>query len=99
MKNVAGRPFVIVGVNSDKDRARARQAVESEHLDWPNVWAGPAGTSGPIPARWNIRAWPTLYVIDQRGVIRHRGHGEGLEQILERWVRAAEQDDGDPDQR
>lgn len=28
--------------------------------------------SGPIPTRWNVQAWPTIYVLDATGKIRFR---------------------------
>ena len=35
--------------------------------------------SGPISTAWNVRGWPTIYLIDQDGVIRYKGHGESEE--------------------
>ncbi len=84
------KPFAIVGVNSDKDRATAQRAVKENGLTWRNFWAGPAGTAGPIPATWNVGAWPTLYVIDHDGVIRHvSNEGGALDAALEKWIAEA----------
>ena len=30
-------------------------------------------TQGPIATRWNVQAWPTVYVLDAKGVIRFKG--------------------------
>jgi hypothetical protein len=30
------------------------------------VLVRPKGTQGPIPTQWNVRGWPTLYVIDHK---------------------------------
>lgn len=29
-------------------------------------------TEGPIPTRWNVQGWPTIYVLDATGTIRFR---------------------------
>jgi hypothetical protein len=34
---------------------------------------GPEGTPGPISKAWNVRGWPTIYVLDHEGVIRYKG--------------------------
>jgi hypothetical protein len=28
---------------------------------------------GPIAAQWGVTGWPTIYVIDKKGVIRFKG--------------------------
>lgn len=85
------KPFAIVGINSDKDRAIAQRAVKENSLSWRNFWAGAAGTAGPIPTTWNVSGWPTLYVIDHEGIIRHMSHGgDALDAALEKWVVEAE---------
>ena len=63
-----GRPFAIVGVNSDEDRARARETKASQRMRWRSWWDGKVG--GPIAGAWNVRLWPTFFIIDARGVIR-----------------------------
>jgi len=64
------RPFAIVGVNSDEDLDALQSRMETEGITWPSFWNGPAGTSGPIAAPWNVRTWPTIYVLDHKGTIR-----------------------------
>ncbi len=85
-----GRPFALIGVNSDRSRAAARDAVTTKNLNWRSFWAD--GERGPIPKAWNVRRWPTLYVLDGDGVIRWKGHGtKGLDAAIEACVVAAEQ--------
>ena len=84
-------PFAILGVNSDKDLAKLKPRLEEERITWRSFWNGPDGTNGPISKAWHVSGWPTVYVIDHEGVIRHKGHGspttamdEALEQCLAR---------------
>lgn len=61
-------PFAILGVNSDADRALAHQASVRNGLTYRSWFDGPPG--GPIASSWSVVGWPTVYVIDARGVIR-----------------------------
>ena len=65
-----GRPFVLVGVNGDDDREKARVVSGKEEITWRSFWSG-GGPFGPIPKKWGIRGWPTVYLIDAKGVIRN----------------------------
>jgi hypothetical protein len=67
VERMKGKPFAIVGVNSDSDRERARKAVAAEKLAWRSF---SDGDWGPIAQAWNVRGWPTIYVLDHEGVIR-----------------------------
>jgi thiol-disulfide isomerase/thioredoxin len=66
----ANSPFVLVGVNADGDKKAAGKAIEEHGISWRSFSCGPDGPDGEIPTAWNITAWPTVYVIDHRGVIR-----------------------------
>ena len=38
---------------------------------------------GPIAKRWNVHSWPTIYILDNEGVIRYRDpSGEALEKAV-----------------
>ena len=83
VKQLAGKPFALIGVNSDKDLERARNAVEKKELNWRSFWNGEKGTMGPISIKWSVYNWPTLYVIDAKGVIRFKNvRGEELDQAI-----------------
>jgi hypothetical protein len=68
VKELANQPFALIGVNSDKDKAELKQAMEKEHITWRSFIDG--GTAGPIAKAWEVKAWPTIYVIDQNCIIR-----------------------------
>jgi hypothetical protein len=72
VKRLEGKPFVIVGVNSDKDRDNVRKLCAKEGITWRSFWDG-GSTSGPVASKWNVQGWPTLYLLDGKGVIRYKG--------------------------
>jgi len=77
-----GKPFAIVGVNSDKDREALKKTVVEEKITWRSFWNG-GSTSGPISTRWNVTGWPTIYVLDGEGRIRFKNvRGEALDKAI-----------------
>jgi hypothetical protein len=62
-----GKPFVIVGVNTDGREAYAKGRAELP-VPWRSFDDG--ATNGPISRRWCVSGFPTLFLIDHEGVIR-----------------------------
>ena len=86
VKQLAGKPFALIGVNSDADLETARKAIKDKELNWRSFWNGPEGTQGPISTEWGVRSWPTLYVLDEKGVIRFKpraGEGKDLDNAIQ----------------
>jgi thiol-disulfide isomerase/thioredoxin len=87
-KRMEGKPFTFVGINSDKDREKAKAAIAQEQLDWPHFWNG-GGQDGPIAQLYKVRIWPTIYVLDRQGVIRFRNvTGQALDAAVDRLLTA-----------
>ena len=90
---LAGRPFAVVGVNGDEDPAAARKSAADKGVTWRS-FRGQGATGVPVSRAWAVKGWPTLYLIDQEGVIRKRWVGappaEALSREVERLVAAAE---------
>ena len=70
VKRLANQPFVLIGINSDP-KARLRTAMKANNITWRSFWDG-GNTRGPIASAWGVRGWPTIYVGDDRGVIRYK---------------------------
>jgi hypothetical protein len=95
VKRLADKPFVLIGVNSDRDLEKLKPVLKEEEITWRSFWNGEKGTGGPISSEWNIHGWPTLFVIDHKGIIRHKWLGspgnEKLDQAIEKLVKEAEE--------
>jgi hypothetical protein len=68
--------------------------MEKNQLTWRSfVDAGNAG-AGHIATKWNHSATPTFYVLDHRGVIRHKWVGspgeKAIDAALEKVIQEAE---------
>ncbi|MFL5342154.1 MAG: redoxin domain-containing protein, partial [Gemmataceae bacterium] len=67
-----GRPFALLGVNCDEDKASALRAVTQEKLNWRS-WFDVSG--GKIGTVWQVDSFPRIFLIDHRGVIRKKWEG------------------------
>jgi len=89
IKRMRGKPFALIGVDGDDDRARAAEVMTKESMTWPSIWNG--GASGGIAEKFGVRGWPTLYLLDARGVIRYRNvYRETLDKAVDKLVAEAE---------
>ena len=70
VKRLEGKPFALLGINSDP-KDRLPQVLKKENMTWRSWWDG-GSTQGPIAKAWNVKGWPTTYVLDGKGVIRYR---------------------------
>ena len=90
VKQLADKPFALIGVNSDEEIEVARKSVEDLNINWRSFWNGEKGTFGPIATKWNIESWPTTYLIDAKGIIRHKNlRGEELDEAIEELMAEA----------
>jgi hypothetical protein len=87
VKRLEGRPFAIVGVNSDYngDLAKINAMLQKQGITWRQAIDGT--TRGPIATRWNVSGWPTIYVLDAKGVIRFKNsRGEDLGKAVDKLL-------------
>jgi hypothetical protein len=93
VKKMEGKPFVLLGVNSDSDKDDLKAVLEKEKITWRSFWNG-GGPGGPISTAWGVQGWPTLFLIDHKGIIRHKWLGappeKTLDEAIEKLVKDAE---------
>jgi hypothetical protein len=96
VKRLEGKPFALLGVNSDLDKDALKKVMEKEEITWRSWWNGKDGTRGPISTAWNVHAWPTIYVLDAKGVIRYKNvRGEGLDKAVDALLKEMGSGSGD----
>ena len=109
----------LLGVNSDAELKTIVEAKTEERLGYRTWWDGHSqpdaeivAAEGPIATEWGVTGWPTIFVLDEEGVIVHvNKRGGALIETIDRMVmekrrrdydaeRAAEAEaeteDGDP---
>src|SRR5437588_6939366 len=94
VKRLKDKPFALVGVNSDTNRAELKQVLVKEKITWRSFWNG-GSTTGPISTKWKLRGWPSLWVIDAQGVIRHKWVGSPGGETMDKAIEALLAEMGD----
>ena len=81
------RPFVMLGVASDSAET-LREFAKENPLPWPNIVDG----NKVVSREWGVRNFPSLMLIDHKGVIRERFEGGGPDvwTAVDKAVTAAE---------
>jgi hypothetical protein len=90
VKRLAGKPFALLGINSDKDRDALKKTMQKEQITWRSWWNG-GSTDGPIAKKWGVRSWPTIYVLDGHGVIRYKNvRGTAMDKAVDSLLKELE---------
>ena len=84
MTRLKDKPFALIGIHIGGASAKQlKKVIEKDKITWRSfVDAGNAG-AGPIATKWNLSSTPTFYVIDHKGVIRHKWAGVPGEQVMD----------------
>ncbi len=89
VERYADKPFALVEVNSDEDRETVKRIMRKEKLTWRCWFDG--GREGPIARRWGVHRWPTIFVLDGKGVIRYKDlRGPMLDRVVDRLLKESE---------
>jgi len=76
VKRLKDEPFVLLGVNSDEDRAALKKTLIDERITWRSWW-DEGRIDGPIHTKWQIRLRPSIHILDTKGVIRYKNIAPG----------------------
>lgn len=83
-------PFAIIGVNSD-EKEKLKEMVKDGTTTWRNFTDVQEG--GKISKKWGVSGWPTIFLIDHKGVIRYKDlRGKQMEDALKKLIEEAKAD-------
>ena len=89
VKKLASKPFALIGINSDGDRSVVAPQFKKQNISWRNFID--KSPDGPIAKKWNIQGWPTIFILDAKGVIRFRDlRDDEMEKAVEKLIKEAE---------
>jgi hypothetical protein len=91
VNRLQSKPFVLIGVNSDQDKDQLKKDMEENQVTWRSFQN--QQKAGAVSTEWNVEGWPTLYLIDHKGIIKKKWLGspgnETLDKEVEKLVQAA----------
>ena len=84
VQRMQDEPFVLFGINSD-DADTYHKKREEMGVTWPSV--NNASAEPKISTSWGVEGWPTIYVLDHKGVIRFKNvRGEKMDAAVEQLL-------------
>jgi len=84
VKKLKDKPFMLVSVSADAEKETLTKFLEKKPMPWTHWWNG---QTGGVIETYQIRFFPTVYVIDGKGVIRHKHlRGDALEAAVEKLI-------------
>jgi thiol-disulfide isomerase/thioredoxin len=78
VEHYQGKPVVVLGMNTDREEKDARFVVDKLKLNYATLKAE------GLPQKYGVQGFPTLIIIDQKGVVRgrHVGYSPTLREDL-----------------
>jgi len=83
-----GKPFVLVGISVDDKKEDLTDFMKKNEMPWTHWWNG---ATGGLIDDWDIDHYPTIFVLDAKGVIRYKEIREKkLEEAVETLLKEME---------
>lgn len=84
VKKLKGKPFALISISADEEKKTLTDFIEKMPMPWTHWWNG---KDGGILKEWNVKFFPTIYVLDSEGVIRYKNiRGQELEEAVEKLL-------------
>jgi thiol-disulfide isomerase/thioredoxin len=85
VEKLKDKPFKLISVSADDEKKTLVDFLKEEKMPWTHWWEG--RHEGGIIHDWNVRFFPTIYVIDAKGLIRYKNvRGKQLEEAVEKLL-------------
>ena len=72
VERLKDKPFQLVSISVDEKMETLKDFLAKEKMPWTHWWAG---AESKLVADWDIRGYPTIFVLDAQGVIRYKQAG------------------------
>jgi thiol-disulfide isomerase/thioredoxin len=69
VEKLKDKPFALISISGDAKKETLKQFLSQEKMPWTHWWNG---NEGGVLEDWSIEHFPTIYVIDAEGIIRHK---------------------------
>jgi thiol-disulfide isomerase/thioredoxin len=87
VKRLKDKPFVLVSISGDAKKETLVNFLKKESMPWKHWWNGLGG----MLEKWNVEYFPTIYVIDAKGVIRYKDvRGKDMDKAVDTLLKEME---------
>ena len=84
VKHFEGKPFMLLSISVDEKKETLTKFLEKEAMPWTHWWAGRENQS---IKNYQVKGYPTIYVLDGKGVIRAKNiRGDALQKFVEKLI-------------
>jgi thiol-disulfide isomerase/thioredoxin len=84
VERLKGRPFELISISADAKKETLVNFLAKEPMPWTHWWDG---REGKINEALNIDHYPSIFVLDGKGVIRAKElRGEALEKVVDQLL-------------
>jgi len=81
VERLKDKPFALISVSCDAEKKALTDFLEKEKMPWTHWWNG---QKGGLVDDFKVEFFPTIYVLDGKGVIRYKGvRGEEMDKAVE----------------
>ena len=80
---LAKKPFVLLSVSVDEEKSTLTEFFETEKMPWNHWWDG---AKGRLARMFKVQGYPTLYLIDAKGIIRNQWVGSPGNEVLDKAI-------------
>jgi len=85
VEKLKDKPFALISISADDKKETLVNFLQKESMPWVHWWEGHTGKG--MLNDWNVQFYPTIYVIDAKGVIRHKNiRGPALEEAVQKLL-------------
>jgi thiol-disulfide isomerase/thioredoxin len=91
LERLKGKPFALLGIDCNEERSAALKTAQANGMSWPS-WHDGTEAGGPIVTRYRISGFPTVFVLDGKGIIRAKKNvrGESLDRVVDSLLAESE---------
>lgn len=84
VKKLKGKPFALISISGDAKKETLQDFLKTTEMPWTHWWNG---QTGGILKDWRVGFFPTIYVLDGKGVIRYKHvRGKQLEEAVDKLL-------------
>ena len=88
VERLKDKPFALISISADEELDTLKDFLKEEKMPWTHWWNG---AQGKIINTLNINHYPTIFVLDQKGIIRFKEiRDEALEKAVNSLLKEVE---------